>query len=93
MACAHRCQLAQCDSHQVDSLLMSPCPEMVAVPSTPYSRAFFVRSSAVAGSVMSISASNAAGGYHGVPERVARPIFATYSAHDFALHDVFHRAL
>jgi pimeloyl-ACP methyl ester carboxylesterase len=37
--------------------------------------------------------STAAGGYHGVPERVARPIFATYSAHDFALHEVFHRAL
>jgi hypothetical protein len=37
--------------------------------------------------------STAAGGYHGVPERVARPIFATYSAHDFPLHDVFHLAL
>jgi hypothetical protein len=37
--------------------------------------------------------SNAVGGYHAVPERVARPIFATYSARDFALHDVFHRAL
>ena len=37
--------------------------------------------------------STAMGGYHGVPQRVARPVFATYSAHDFALHSVFHRAL
>lgn len=37
--------------------------------------------------------SDAPGGYHNVLARVSRPIFATYSANDFALHHVFHRAL
>lgn len=33
------------------------------------------------------------GGYHDVPNRVVQPILTTYSGHDFALHEVFHRAL
>jgi hypothetical protein len=40
-----------------------------------------------------LPSSRASGGYYGVPARVARPIFATYSAHDYALHEIFHRAL
>lgn len=33
------------------------------------------------------------GGYHGVPAKVQRAILTTYSAYDFPLHEVFHRAL
>ena len=33
------------------------------------------------------------GGYRTVPAKVKRAILATYSAHDFPLHTVFHRAL
>jgi Alpha/beta hydrolase len=37
--------------------------------------------------------STASGGYRKVLDRVVRPIFTTYSANDFPLHDVFHHAL
>lgn len=33
------------------------------------------------------------GGYHDVPNRVVQPVLTTYSKHDFALHELFHRAL
>jgi hypothetical protein len=33
------------------------------------------------------------GGYHHVLERVQQPILITYSAHDVALHEIYHRAL
>jgi hypothetical protein len=33
------------------------------------------------------------GGYRGVPARIAGSLLMTYSAHDFALHEMFHRAM
>ncbi len=40
-----------------------------------------------------VSGSNDPGGYRLALERVATPIFATYSRHDVALHDTFHLML